>query len=270
MSELLIHSMGEFREIILPALEIAEAETIVEVGAEYGLMTKSLLDFVEEREGRLISIDPKPSPQAEKLFDRLKHGTLLKQPSLEVLPELVADTYLIDGDHNYHTVSSESLLIWEQCEKHGKPFLVFYHDVGWPWGRRDLYYAPERIPEPFRQPYSWDKGVTLGEPGLVEGGFRGEGAWACATTEGGPRNGVLTAIEDFVVGREDRLKWACIPAVFGLGVLFDRSAPWAENLEALLFPYHMNPLLQRLEQNRLECYLSVISWQDRCSESNVR
>ena len=27
------------------------------------------------------------------------------------------------------------------------------HDVGWPYGRRDLYYAPEQIPEEFRQPY---------------------------------------------------------------------------------------------------------------------
>ena len=32
--------------------------------------------------------------------------------------------------------------------------LLIMHDVCWPYGRRDLYYAPERIPEEFRQPYA--------------------------------------------------------------------------------------------------------------------
>jgi len=28
--------------------------------------------------------------------------------------------------------------------------LVFYHDVGWPSARRDLYCAPDQIPAEFR------------------------------------------------------------------------------------------------------------------------
>ena len=43
----------------------------------------------------------------------------------------------------------------------GAPLPVcFLHDVGWPYGRRDLYYAPERIPEEFRQPWA-QKGLRL-------------------------------------------------------------------------------------------------------------
>ena len=42
MSNLLIHSMSEFSEIILPSLEIAGATEIVEIGAEFGGMSTVL------------------------------------------------------------------------------------------------------------------------------------------------------------------------------------------------------------------------------------
>ena len=51
------------------------------------------------------------------------------------------------------------------------------------------------------------------------GGFRGEGAFAYALEEGGERNGVLTAVEDFLAGRDD-LELRRIPAIFGVGVVF--------------------------------------------------
>ncbi len=148
-----------------------------------------------------------------------------------------------------------------------KDFLVFYHDVAWPCARRDLYYDPGRIPPEFVHEHVWNQGVTLDNRGLVPGGFRGEGQWACATKEGGVRNGVLTAVEDFVLGKEEHLSWAVIPAVFGLGILFAKNAPWADSLAQFILPYHMNPLLERLERNRLECYLDVLAWQDRSRES---
>ena len=61
---------------------------------------------------------------------------------------------------------------------------------------------------------------------------------------------------------KQHLIWASIPAVFGLGVLFDRRAVWAEAVAAILAPYHANPLLERLERNRLRCYLEVLRLQD--------
>jgi hypothetical protein len=54
-----------------------------------------------------------------------------------------------------------------------------------------------------------------------------------------------------------------VPAVFGLGVLYDRHAPWTPALNEFLAPWHQNSLLATLERNRLECYLRVIEWQDR-------
>jgi hypothetical protein len=91
------------------------------------------------------------------------------------------------------------------------------------------------------------------------------GHFAWALHEGGPRNGVLTAIEDFVselheAGRT--LAFAELPAVFGLGVLFDQDAPWSEALGQHLLPYHANPLLRALEETRLASYLRVLDLQD--------
>jgi hypothetical protein len=105
--------------------------------------------------------------------------------------------------------------------------------------------------------------------GLLPGeGFRGHGAFAFALHEGGPRNGVLTAVDDFLAkslaaGRE--YAFAEIPAVFGLGVLFSRDAAWSQRLADVLLPFHNNPLLARLEHNRLRNYLKVIEMQDQAA-----
>jgi hypothetical protein len=50
--------------------------------------------------------------------------------------------------------------------------------------------------------------------------------------------------------------------VFGLGVLFDAAAPWAEAVAEAVMPYHDNPLLEKMETNRLRNYLTVLDWQD--------
>ncbi|MBD3160979.1 MAG: class I SAM-dependent methyltransferase [Candidatus Eisenbacteria bacterium] len=266
MADMLIHSMAEHAGILLPALRISGAKEIVEIGSEYGTMTRLLLEWTRSRDGRLIAVDPSPSREAEDLFASEPNAELVRARSLDVLDGIDADAYLVDGDHNYYTVLNESTKIWERTRTNGRPFLVFYHDVSWPWGRRDLYYDPPSIPAEHRHSHTWDRGVTLDDPGTIDGGFRGMGSWACALQEGGPRNGVLTAIEDFLVGKEEELGWICVPAVFGLGALFSLQAPWLREMAAHLLPYHQNPLLERLERNRLECYLNVIAWQDRWNE----
>lgn len=141
--------------------------------------------------------------------------------------------------------------------------LVFLHDVAWPCARRDFYYSPERIPAEHRQPFSYDGGAIPGRNDLVPGsGFRGMGQFASAVREGGERNGVLTAVEDFVAVTGRPMAFAEIPAVFGLGILFDQDAPWSESLGQFLLPYHQSPLLASLERNRLANYLRVIELQE--------
>jgi hypothetical protein len=61
---------------------------------------------------------------------------------------------------------------------------------------------------------------------------------------------VLTAVEDFVAGW-DGLRLVVVPAFFGFGVVWDLSSPWSKDLEALLDPFDSNPILLRLEANRV-------------------
>lgn len=268
MTELLIHSMSEFADVITAALEIAKARQIVEIGAEYGGMTARLAEHVQEFGGSLTSIDPAPKQEFLEWAAAKPHVRHVAKPSLEALNDIeCADAWIIDGDHNWYTVYHELKQIGALSRRDGKPMLVFLHDVCWPCGRRDSYYAPKRIPQEFRHRHDFHGGVFPDRLDLAPGrGFRGMGQFAWAAFEGGPRNGVKTAIDDFIAeeaGEQLPLAYAEIPAVFGLGVLFAMDAPWSNDVANLLIPYHRNTLLASLEQNRLANYLRVLELQDR-------
>jgi hypothetical protein len=274
MSGLLIHSISEFSELVLGVLELAGARHVVEIGAEYGGMSERMAEQLALREGRLTSIDPSPKPEFLAWAAGNAHVDHVAKPSLEAIPTLGdVDAWVIDGDHNYYTVLHELCGAAALSKRDGKPFLAVLHDVAWPCARRDFYYAPDRIPPEWRWPYSFDGGVLLDDPGIHDGrGFRGAGHFAWALREGGPRNGVLTAVEDFrkASQADDRqLAWAFVPAVFGLGILFDAGAPWAADVAQLVLPYHDNRLLASLERNRLLNYLAVIDWQDRQASADA-
>lgn len=261
---LLIHSMSEFESIILPVLNLVQPRNIVEIGSEHGGLTAVLSTWVQSNGGFLKSVDPSPSPVFREWAATASAFEHIEKPSLDAIGDLEdVDCWFIDGDHNWYTVYNELKCIQQNSDKNGKPMLVFLHDVGWPNGRRDIYYAPERIPAEFRHPFSYDIGVTLDQGDLLNGGFHGNGAFAWAKHEYGPKNGVLTAVEDFAVPQGETFSLAVIPAVFGLGVLFSSSASWAPDLANFLMPYHEHPLMAKLEQNRLRNYLKVIALQDQ-------
>jgi hypothetical protein len=270
MSDLLLHSMAEFSDIILSCLAAAGVVNIAEVGAEFGGMSEHLGAFAAAAGGVLTSIDPAPKPAFVEWSAGFAASRHIAAPSLAAIPTLSGiDAWTIDGDHNHYTVLNELRAIDAVTRRDGKPLLAFLHDVGWPCARRDLYYAPDQIPPAHRQPYDYRGGAFIDHDALVpDRGFRGHGNFAFATHAGGPGNGVLTAVEDFIAeagatGRE--LAWAFIPAVFGLGILFDVDAPWGADVADLLMPFHNNALIARLDDNRLRNYLKVIDLQDRAA-----
>jgi hypothetical protein len=255
--ELLLHSLSELRELIFSVIDAASPRSLVEIGSETGGFTVQLVSWAKENGARLVTIDPSPD-EAVRELSRAHVGThvlvLEKSPSALARCEK-ADLYLIDGDHNFSVVSRELELVSREA-------IVFLHDVGWPCARRDQYYSPADLPPGDVHPHTFDEGVRLDDPGTVPYGFRGEGAFAFATTEGGPRNGVLTAVESFLEAH-DGYDFYLVPAVFGLGVLVPRAHPAAGRIGELLRPYDRNPLVARLEENRLRNYLQVIALQDR-------
>jgi hypothetical protein len=241
------YSLANLRELLIGCLDVARARSVIEIGSDRGLLTAELLEWA--RGGReIIAVDPAPHSELEALAQEHPELRLVRETSHDVLPEIdLADAIVLDGDHNYFTLSEELRLIGARAPGADLPLLLF-HDVGWPHGRRDSYYVPERIPEDQRQPVVKDALVVPGEPGIVEEGLPLD--WAAAH-EGGERNGVLTAIEDFVGSRDD-LRLVTVPAFFGLGVVWSRGREWDARMEQSLSVWDRNPVIARLEENRVE------------------
>jgi hypothetical protein len=240
-------SLVTLAEIMLPCLDAAKTKSVVEVGAYAGDLTGLLLDWARESGARICAIDPSPQAELARLADDHADLELVRETSLQALGRIpLPEAIVIDGDHNYYTVSEELRIIGERAPGADLPLLLF-HDVCWPHGRRDDYFAPEGVPEEHRQPVREGGRLYPGVPGLRSGGLPYR--WP-AEREGGPRNGVLTAVEDFVEAR-DGLRLAIVPAFFGLGVVWHRDAPWSDAVAEVIDPWDSNPLLARLEANRV-------------------
>ena len=267
---LLLHSLTELRVLIRACLEAAGATAILEIGSESGSFTRELLEFAGERDGALTCVEPQPTLELERLDSQHEAFRLIHGRSPEALEGLAAcDAYVIDGDHNCWTVARELAHLHEAAVVAERPALAVLHDVSWPCARRDQYYAPDALPADALHPHSWDHGSVPGRDAAIRGGLRGSGSFSIALQAGGPRNGVLTAVEDFVAEHAD-YRFAHIPAVFGVGVLYPAAAPYAEALAALLGPFDGNPLLEAIERNRIDLYLRVIELQDSVSDLGLQ
>jgi hypothetical protein len=241
------HSFLNLAELLVPCLDAVGARSVVEVGAYAGDLTELLLEWAARVDARVVAIDPAPQKELVALAEARDDLELIRETSHEALRSIeLPDAVVIDGDHNYYTVSEELRLIGERAQGADLPLLLF-HDVSWPHARRDSYYTPELIPDVSRQPMVEGGGLFPGEPGTRPGGLPYK--WTAAH-EGGPRNGVLTAIEDYVADHEG-LQLIVVPAFFGFGAVWHVEAPWAEAVSGLLQPWDRDPMLQRMEDNRV-------------------
>lgn len=259
----LLYSLHEFREIIFSCFDAAGVSTVVEIGAEAGAFTGELVEWTRAHGGHLISIDPVPTPAVRAHIASFGDcAELVEDLSIPALGAMgPADAYLLDGDHNYYTVGRELGLIDASATSQGTFPLMILQDVSWPSGVRDQYYDPASIPADSLHPYSYG-GIVPWETESGAGGFRGGSEFAFARREGGPRNGVGTALKDFLADHP-AYRVLYIPAVFGLAVVFPDAAPWADELTRRIEPLDDHPLLRRLEANRVWLYLKVIELQDR-------
>lgn len=172
-----------FESHIRQILDDRKPKTLLEIGVLRGDCTLQLLEWCAANGAHLTSLDPvawegelpeevkqalpgykyKRGQQGfeewvvvpkglEEVFRRglQTHWTCLKTRSLDYLnsPEFRGfDLYLIDGDHNYFTVTREL----ERIHQHSKPGdVLLFNDVTGPWARRDLYYDPDFIPTEYR------------------------------------------------------------------------------------------------------------------------
>lgn len=134
-------------------------KVVVEVGLKAS--TKNLLPIFQSFGAHYHGIDP---VRCCEIPHRLKqYFTYHQGISLEVLPKIEnIDCVMLDGDHTYYTVLHELKLLHTLLRLNG---IILFHDVEPPWDRKDLYYNRDLIPKEFQD---------------------------------GPKQGVLTAIEDFL------------------------------------------------------------------------
>ena len=211
--------LNHWNLFIKPALDCIELSHIVEIGADKGATTTRVLEYCRTMGSRLTTIDCAPSKQIVEINKKNSDIHILNdKTSLEVLPELSDyEAILIDGDHNWYTVYHELKAIEKAYNPLGRLPLLFFHDVAWPYARRDMYYDPERVPKKFRQKNA-QKGVLPGVQGLLEG-YGLNRLFYNALYEGGPRNGVLTAIEDFVKESKYAFRLSVFNGYWGFALL---------------------------------------------------
>jgi len=205
--------------VLKPLVEALEPERILEIGSDQGTTTRALLEHARSHGGVVHAIDPKPGFDPAELEAEFP-GLLVfhRALSLEVLPRLERfDLALVDGDHNWHTVLNELRLLERRAlAEEAPPPVVALHDVGWPYGRRDLYYDPDNIPAGKRRPYE-RRAIHPDSDELADEGINAH--LANAKLPAARHSGVHGAIDDFLAESEQHWKLFEVPGQHGLGIL---------------------------------------------------
>jgi hypothetical protein len=235
--------------VVRPILETAQPRVVVEIGAGGGRHTRKLARFSRSHGVTLHVVDPAPGFEPATLTGDRAGFVFHRGRSLDVLPDLgPVDVALIDGDHNWYTVFHELQLLREKAQAARRPTpLALCHDAAWPYGRRDVYHEPDSIPAAFRQP--WERaGILPGRRALVPGGGI-NARFANAIFEGGPRNGVMTAIEDFVEAADEPFQLTVLSEWHGLAIVAPRSRLEADpRLERVIAQWAMGRAAEVLHQ----------------------
>ncbi|HLD71086.1 MAG TPA: class I SAM-dependent methyltransferase [Candidatus Peribacteraceae bacterium] len=246
-----------WNSLIRPAIDAVQPRIIVEIGTEDGKTTKQILESCAKWNAVLHTIDPRPLLDPGEWKKKWgEYFVFHKQKSLEALSDIpFPDVILIDGDHNWYTVFHELKLIERRSKDEKKSFpLLFLHDVGWPYARRDLYYDIEAIPPAYRRPHAVG-GVIRGKQELSPHGLNAKHVHA--TEEGTPQNGVRTAVEDFLKQTDLGLEWMIMPGFHGLGIMaatetLERTPALQSFVQSLSSPEAQTAHMEFLEALRTE------------------
>ncbi|MBP7114612.1 MAG: glycosyltransferase, partial [Candidatus Peribacteraceae bacterium] len=224
-----------WNQIIDPLLEILSPQEILEIGGGTGRMPRKLAEYARMAGGRLTFIDPLPFFDSAALERTWKDVlTVHRAWSTDIVPTCQPpDFVLIDGDHNWYTVYHELLAIEALAEQSGQFPVVLLHDVGWPYARRDSYVLPGRIPQEYRQPFAIG-GVLPNTDRLISDGGLNE-RMSHALENGGPHNGVRTALEDFLKQTSLALSATMVEGFHGLMIIVpEQQKAASESLQKFL------------------------------------
>jgi len=256
-----------------PIIEKLNINFIIEIGSDYGVNTKNILEYCLKENKKMVAIDPNPKFDLDEFNeiygDKFK---LYQDLSLLILPSLKDyDCVLVDGDHNWYTVYNELKIIENSADKEFP--LVFLHDIYWPYGRRDLYYDPETIPDKYLNPYK-KEAIDINTDTLANNGLNGH--LNNALNSNTKHNGVLTAIEDFMEGSDFDLNFIKINAFHGLGILYEKNSKLKKIIESVIAEGNLLELVEKNYltkiinlQNDVKSLRGIKSSLEKVNEDNV-
>jgi hypothetical protein len=245
---------------IKPLVETLAPARILQIGAKRGVNTQNLAECCRERGTRLDVLDPAPSPDLHKILALYPLEITFHQvKSASAMPGLqCAQLVLLDGEPNWFSVYNELQHLYLHAAKAGEaPPIVLLHCVAWPYGRRDMYINPRWEDEAEQQPYAY-KGILPDRSELTDAGLYGQ--FANATHEGGPKNGVLTAVEDFRSSLEISTSLYVLPWFEGLAFLVPetRMTPALQTLiDGFFAPQSLMESCKLLEKERLSLQVEL-------------
>lgn len=223
-------------DIVKPLLCELKAKHLVEVGAAKGNLTGLLLQYCDTFDATLITIEPVVTPALLEVVRSSSRVRLFAEKSQTALPRIEGpvDAALLEGDQNHHTVRNDLVTIERLSRRQDISFpVVFIKNTSWPYARRDMYYDPGGIPADARREYA-QSGMTPWASELEDGMINYP--FANARREGGPQNGVLTAVEDFLRDSSLPLRLFLLPVNHGLGIVYAEGSRAHEFIRTNLLP----------------------------------
>ncbi|MEI6155294.1 MAG: class I SAM-dependent methyltransferase [Deltaproteobacteria bacterium] len=223
-------------DITRPVLRAIEARHLLEIGADTGEHTYLLLQYCDEFDADLAVIEPFVKPSLQKITDTSNRVNLMAEKSLAAIPNINSpiDAVLLEGDLNYFSVYSDLLAIRDLSVRRGIPIpCCFFRSSSWPYARRDMYYDPDTMPPIQMHDYA-PSGMTPWLQGLEEGMINFP--FFNAKNEGGGRNGVLTAVEDFIKESGLPLGKFLLPINNGVGIIYLKGSQAEKFIETNLMP----------------------------------
>ena len=197
-----------------PLLGALRPERILQIGVGDGQLAAHLLDRCRRSGVHLDIVDPRAP---DGLEDRIGPNAAIQrvQPWKAVPLGEPADLVLLDGEPNWWAVFTILSAARRRAAERGRAFpVVLAHHAAWPYARRDMYPIPDVIQE--AHPFAF-LGVDPDRLDLVQDGLNSR--FAHANHQGGLRNGVLTALEDFTASAALELELTTIPLLSGLAIL---------------------------------------------------
>ena len=240
---------------------------ILVIGLSNEVIINEIVNYCIDKNCSINAIDSKINLMElidgyDDLDDKTKKNiTYFKGDSLDILPELYDfDAVFINDDPNWYTVYNELNIIKNNNENFP---IVFVCNNKYPHKRRDSYINPEKIPEEYKNECYKDLPILYEEDGetkrtMVKDGF------CHAIHKDTPKNGVLTAIEDFIK-ENSSLKLLDINPLEGITLIYQYSEMVDLRINKILedekeFDFALNDLSDKfIENDILLRYVSKVN-----------